>query len=161
MTENTKLPQVTEEKKTDDIVQFTTFGCSGEEYGIEVLKVREIIRMPKITKIPNTDDCVEGIINLRGKVIPVINIRKKFGIQDTENTSQTRIIVMDINNALTGFIVDSVSEVLRIKASDIQPPPPMATTANDSSMCIQGIYGTNEKLISIVDLELLFVVNTI
>ncbi|MDD2908782.1 MAG: chemotaxis protein CheW [Candidatus Gracilibacteria bacterium] len=153
---DTKISQPTDEKKIDGIVQFTTFGCSGEEYGIEVLKVREIIRMPVITKIPNTPDYVEGIINLRGKVIPIVSMRKKFGLQEADNSSQTRIIVMDIHSSITGFIVDCVSEVLRIHSSDIQPPPIMATAQNDSSMCIQGIYGTNDKLISIVDLELLF-----
>lgn len=140
----------------NEILQFVTFNTEGEEYGIEVLKVREIIRIPKITTIPNTPFYVEGIINLRGKVIPIINIRKKFGIPDKENDNQTRIIVMDIHSELTGFIVDSVSEVFRINSSEIQPPPAIVANQNDSSACILGIYSASEKLISIVNLELLF-----
>src|SRR5690349_17367639 len=110
-----------------ELIQLVSFHLDQEEYGVEVLKVREIIRMISITHMPNTPSYVEGIINLRGKVIPVISMRRRFGLADSENNGHTRIIVMDIGGELTGFIVDSVSEVIRISGSEIQPSPSAAS----------------------------------
>ncbi len=109
------------------LTQLVSFVLSNEEYGVEVLRVREIIRMPGITKMPNAPHYVEGIINLRGTVIPIISIRKRFGLQESECNSHTRIMVMDVAGGLTGFIVDGVSEVIRISSNEIQPPPIMVS----------------------------------
>lgn len=111
--------------KSSELIQLVSFMLADEEYGVEVLKVREIIRMPTITKMPNVPQHVEGIINLRGKVIPIISMRRRFGLMESEGGIQTRIIIMDVCGTLTGFIVDSVSEVIRIPNSEIQPPPSM------------------------------------
>lgn len=117
----------------DELIQLVSFRLDSEEYGVEVLKVREIIRMPAITKMPNADQLVEGIINLRGKVIPIVSMRKRFGLLESEYNGQTRIIIMDVANDMTGFIVDAVSEVIRIRSSEIQPPPTMALSGGVSS----------------------------
>lgn len=97
-----------------ELIQLVSFHLDNEEYGVEVLKVREIIRMVIITHMPNTPQYVEGIINLRGKVISIISMRKRFGLLDTEHNNETRAIIMDVGGELLGFTVDAVSEVIRV-----------------------------------------------
>lgn len=138
-----------------ELTQLVSFHLDQEEYGVEVLKVREIIRMITITHMPNTPSYVEGIINLRGKVIPVISMRRKFGLMDAENSSQTRIIVMDIGGELTGFIVDSVSEVIRISGGEIQPSPSAASGGADQEF-ITGVINHGERLLVLLDLDRMF-----
>jgi len=139
----------------DELIQLVSFMLSGEEYGVEVLKVREIIRMLTITKMPNTPHFVEGIINLRGKVIPIISMRKRFGLYEEEYSSQTRIMVMDVPGGLTGFIVDGVSEVIRIHSSEIQPPPLMVSGNIDQDF-ITGVFNHADHLLIIMDIDRMF-----
>jgi purine-binding chemotaxis protein CheW len=107
--------------------KFLTLSLAGEEYGIEILKVKEIIGMMPITTVPLTPPSVKGVINLRGKVIPVVNLRLKFGMEEVAYTDRTCIIVVEIKrqggSVLIGIVVDSVSEVLNIKANDIEETP--------------------------------------
>ena len=133
-----------------ELAQLVSFSIFNEEYGVEVLKVREIIRMTTITHMPNTPPYVEGIINLRGKVIPIMSMRKRFGLAETANDSQTRIIVIDIAGALTGFIVDSVAEVIRISGSEIQPPPSM-TSGGIEQEFIVGVVNRADRLLILLD----------
>lgn len=140
----------------NELIQLVSFMLSDEEYGVEVLKVREIIRMPNITKMPNTPQYVEGIINLRGRVIPIISMRKRFGLLENENSIHTRIIIMDVAGTLTGFIVDSVSEVIRIQSSEIQPPPPMVSSGVIDQDFITGVFNHIERLLIIMDVDQLF-----
>ena len=140
---------------SSELIQLVSFKLDNEEYGIEVLKVREIIRMIPITHMPNTPQYVEGIINLRGKIIPVVSMRKKFGLMEREGCSQTRIVVMDISGELMGFVVDSVSEVIRISSSEIQPPPNVVSGGIDQE-CITGVINQAERLLVLLDLEKLF-----
>lgn len=109
------------------IGKYLIFDLAGEEFGIQILKVREIIGLQDITFIPHTPACVKGVINLRGKVVPVVDLRLKFAMQEAEYTDRTCIIVVGVlvNNAtvLTGVVVDSVSEVLNIAGSDIEDSP--------------------------------------
>jgi purine-binding chemotaxis protein CheW len=142
--------------KHDELIQLVSFMLADEEYGVEVLKVREIIRMPTITKMPNVPQHVEGIINLRGKVIPIISMRRRFNLMDNENTSQTRIIIMDVAGSLTGFIVDAVSEVIRIHSSEIQPPPSMAHSGGIGQEFITGVFNHADRLLIIMDVDLMF-----
>src|SRR5512136_2465452 len=100
-----------------------TFFLSGEEYGIEILKVYEIIGMLPITRVPQTQLCLKGVINLRGKVIPVVDLRLKFGMPEAEFTGETCIIVVHIHGVDVGIIVDRVSEVIDIPTEDIEPAP--------------------------------------
>ena len=142
--------------KSYELIQLVSFMLADEEYGVEVLKVREIIRMPTITKMPNTPMHVEGIINLRGKVIPIISMRKRFSLMENENSIQTRIIIMDVCGSLTGFIVDSVSEVIRIHSSEIQPPPSMVLSGGIGQEFITGVFNHAERLLIIMDIDRMF-----
>ncbi len=144
------LVKVDDSVKRDALIQLVSFMLADEEYGVEVLKVREIIRMPTITKMPNVPQHVEGIINLRGKVIPIISMRRRFNLMESENSNQTRIIIMDVCGSLTGFIVDSVSEVIRIQSSEIQPPPAMVLSGGIGQEFITGVFNHAEILLIIM-----------
>jgi purine-binding chemotaxis protein CheW len=139
----------------DELTQLVSFLVEGEEYGVEVLRVREIIRMTAITRMPNTPAHVEGIINLRGQVIPIISMRKRFGVSDREYCSRTRIIVMDVGGGLTGFIVDAVSEVIRIHGSEIQPPPSVVSGGMGQEF-ITGVINHAERLLVVMDIDRMF-----
>ncbi len=152
---STELVPVKPGQSQGELTQLVSFTLSREEYGVEVLKVREIIRMAGITHMPNTPQYVEGIINLRGKVIPVISMRKRFGMPEQENNARTRIIIMDLEGELMGFIVDAVSEVIRISAGEIQPPPSAATGGGEQE-CIAGVVNRAERLLVLLDLDRMF-----
>jgi len=138
-----------------ELIQLVSFNLGPEEYAVEVLKVREIIRMTTITHIPNTPPSVEGIINLRGKVIPIISLRNRFSMAGSENDQHTRIIVMDIGGKLMGFIVDGVSEVIRISSSEIQPPPSMVAGGVDQDF-ICGVIQHADQLLLMLQLDRMF-----
>jgi purine-binding chemotaxis protein CheW len=114
--------------------KYLTFSLADEEYGIGILKVKEIIGMMRITPVPQTPDFVKGVINLRGKVIPVLDLRLRFGMGGNEYTERSCIIVVEISVGAgkihIGIVVDSVSEVLNIKGSDIEDTPSFGTTLN-------------------------------
>ena len=111
--------------------KYLTFALADEEYGISILKVKEIIGMMSITSVPQTPEFVKGVINLRGKVIPVVDLRLKFGMEATEYTERTCIIVVEIEGTsgaiLMGIVVDAVSEVLNIKGENIENTPTFGT----------------------------------
>lgn len=132
------------------VLQLVTFKLGGEEYAIDILKVQEIIRMVEITSIPSAPEYVEGVINLRGKVIPVINLRKKFGLPVKSVDTQFRIMVVNVGVKI-GIIVDSVSEVLRLPSDTVEPPPPM-TTGNGSEY-ISGVGKFGDRLVILLDIE--------
>jgi purine-binding chemotaxis protein CheW len=112
--------------------KYLTFSLAGEEYGIGILKVKEIIGMMSITRIPQTPEYVKGVINLRGKVIPVIDLRAKFGLEVGEQTERTCVVVVEVSrdggHILMGCIVDSVSEVLNIRENEIEETPDFGTS---------------------------------
>lgn len=135
----------------DVILQLVTFTLSNEEYAVDILKVQEINRMKEITRVPNSPSYVEGVINLRGKVIPVVNLRRKFGLAEKENDEQSRIMIMDIQGITMGLVVDSVSEVLRVPSDIVEPTPPMAS--NISTEFIKGIAKLEDRLIILLDMD--------
>ena len=135
----------------NEILQLVTFNLDNEEYAVAILKVQEIIRMKEITRVPNSPAEVEGVINLRGKVIPVVDLRKKFDLAGKENDEQSRIMIMDIQGITMGLVVDSVSEVLRIPSSTVEPTPPMAS--NISAEFIKGIAKLEDRLIILLDMD--------
>ena len=151
------LPIVKNQDRQDslEIVQLVSFELSGEEYGVDVLSVREIIRMPTITKMPNTPHYVDGIINLRGTVVPIISLRKRFSLMDREQDRQSRILVMEVGNNLTGFVVDAVAEVIRLSSAEIQPSPSIVQ-GNAAQDCITGVINHGERLLISLDLNRLF-----
>ena len=133
-----------------DDYQLVTFLLCDEVYGIEILAVQEIIRMQSITVVPQTIPYVCGIINLRGKVIPVIDLRVRFNLPSTEPTNDTRIIVFEVNHCVMGMIVDGVSQVIRIKSNLIEPPSPLV--ANSDSTYIKGVGKLDKTLLTLLDL---------
>lgn len=135
----------------DEVLQFVTFTLNDEEYAVDILSVQEINRITEITKVPNSPDYVEGVINLRGKVIPVINLRNKFGFEEKATDDDSRIIIMEIQGIINGVIVDSVSEVLRIPASAIEAAPAVAT--DTISKYIKGLAKLENRLIILVEID--------
>lgn len=135
--------------------KYLTFKLADEEYGLEILKVQEIIQMQEVTKVPKTPDFVRGVINLRGKVIPVIELKKKFGMEASEDTDKTCIIVVQIgdhDNTLTlGVIIDEVSEVLDIEAENIQETPSFGQNVNTEFILGMGKIGNNVKMLLDID----------
>ncbi|SBV93340.1 Chemotaxis protein CheW [uncultured delta proteobacterium] len=139
------------QRKDDELLQLVTFSIGEEEFGVDILKVQEIIRTMEITKVPRAQDFVEGVINLRGKVIPIIDLRRRFGFASKPHDKHTRIIVIEINNMIVGFVVDSVSEVLRIPAATVEPPPPVV--AGVESEYISGVGKLEDRLLILLDLD--------
>ncbi|WP_028575340.1 chemotaxis protein CheW [Desulfonatronovibrio hydrogenovorans] len=138
-------------KKDTNLLQLVTFSIGGEEFGVEILTVQEIIRMLEITRVPKAPEFVEGVINLRGKVIPIIDLRKRFGLESKSHDKNTRIVVIEINKMIVGFVVDSVSEVLRIPADTVEPPPPVV--AGLDSEYISGVGKLEDRLLILLDLD--------
>jgi len=130
--------------------KYLTFSLADEEYGLEILKVREIIGIMDITAVPQMPPYVKGVINLRGKVIPVIDLRLKFGLEPAEYTDQTCIVVVDIGT-LTGIIVDTVQEVLDIDESQIDPPPPLGASVDTSFVLGMGKIKDDVKILLDID----------
>ncbi len=104
------------------IIQLVSFVLEDVEYGVDILAVHEILRFPEITRLPNTPDFIKGVINLRGNVIPVVDVRKRFGFSRARMTDLTRIIVIETTDKLTGLMVDNVHQVVRISKNNVDPP---------------------------------------
>jgi purine-binding chemotaxis protein CheW len=132
-------------------IQLVVFDLASEHYGVDISDVREIIRMQNITKVPGATSYVEGIINLRGKVLPVLDLRKRLGLKVAEQTEESRIVVIDITYGEVGVIVDAVTEVLRVPNSSIEPPSAMVTQGN--SDYLRGIAKLSDRLIILLDLN--------
>jgi len=145
-------------KARDREGKYLTFSLAGEEYGIGILKVKEIIGMMPVTPVPKTPPYVKGVINLRGKVIPVADLRLKFDMEETEYTERTCIIVVEIKDGegqvLMGIVVDSVSEVLNIKAGEIEDTP--AFGAGMDTDYILGMAKTAEGVKILLDIDKVF-----
>ena len=138
----------------EDILQLVSFKIGEEEFGVDILKVQEINRLVEITRVPRSPDFVEGVINLRGKVIPIIDLRKRFMMEARESDKDTRIVVVDIEGHVMGMIVDGVSEVLRLPKDTIEPPPDIATSVD--SEYIQGVAMLEDRLLIFLDLSKVF-----
>ena len=140
-------------KKQDvDLLQMVTFKIGEEEFGVDILRVQEIIRIMEITRVPKAPHFVEGVINLRGRVIPIIDLRRRFGLTAREHDKDTRIIVIEINKMIVGFVVDAVHEVLRIPADTVEPPPPAVMGGVDSEY-IKGVGKLDDRLLILLDLD--------
>ncbi|WP_018123562.1 chemotaxis protein CheW [Desulfovibrio oxyclinae] len=134
-----------------ELIQLVTFTIGHEEFAVDILRVQEIIRTMDITNVPRAPEFVEGVINLRGKVIPIVDLRRRFGLESRKHDKHTRIIVIEINMMIVGFIVDSVSEVLRIPSGTIEPPPPVVSGLE--SEYISGVGQLEERLLILLDLD--------
>ncbi len=135
-------------------IQLVVFEIAGSDYGVRILDVREIIRVPQITSVPGAGEAVEGIINLRGQVIPVIDLRKKLGAQARELGREARIVVTSTEGRVVGVIVDAVKEVVRIAASAIEPPPQEVVAESSlGGQAIEGIGRVGERLLILLSLS--------
>ncbi len=131
--------------------QLVVFGLGDEEFGVDIIQVQEIVRLQEVTKIPNAPEFVEGIVNLRGKVIPLIDLRKRFGFAKVEHDDDSRIIVTSFNDNLIGIIVDNVTEVIRLQEEQIEPPPNIV--AGIGREYLQGVGKIENRLVVLLELD--------
>ncbi|MEW6555492.1 MAG: chemotaxis protein CheW [Actinomycetota bacterium] len=139
-----------DDARAADELQLVVFSLGREEFAVEVTQVREIMRMEEITRMPKSPHFVEGIINLRGQIIAVVELSKRLNLEVGERDSDTRIIVVEAEDIKVGMIVDAVSEVLRISADEVEPSPTLATDI--SAAYLQGVVKQDNRLIILLDL---------
>ena len=155
MAEATTQAELSNKALLDKEGKYLTFALANEEYGLEILKVREIFGYMDITAVPQTPEHVKGVINLRGQVIPVIDLRAKFGMETTERTEETCIIVVEITQDNrkfnTGIVVDHVSEVLDIAGEDIEETPQFGASVNTDFILGMGKIGESVKILLDID----------
>ncbi len=132
-------------------VQMVVFKLEKEEFAVDIQQVREVLKMSQVTPLPQSAHYIEGVINLRGEVIPVVDLRKRFELPLGERDGQTRIIIVEIQESNVGLIVDSVTEVLRFSSSAIQPPP--ARVAGTRTDLIEGVGKVADRLLIVLNLE--------
>jgi purine-binding chemotaxis protein CheW len=137
--------------KSEELIQLVSFNIGNEEFGVDILKVQEINRMLPVTRVPNSPEYVDGVINLRGKVIPIIDLRRRFGMERKEADTNTRIVVVELSGMVMGFVVDAVSEVLRIPKGVTEPPPPMV--AGIGAEYITAVGKLEDRLLILLNLE--------
>ena len=134
-----------------DLLQLVSFVIENEEFGIDILKVQEIIRPVDITRVPNAPSFVEGVINLRGRIVPVIDMRKRFNLPERTRDQNTRIVVVELTDKVVGFIMDAVKEVIRVDRSVIEPPPDLAIGID--THYIKGVAKLEDRLLILLELE--------
>ena len=131
--------------------QYLTFELADEQYGVDILAVQEIKGYMAVTRIPNTPDYLKGVLNLRGTIVPIVDLRLKFGMGPTEPTSFTVVVVVNVRERVMGMLVDAVSDVLEMAAKDIQSPPDLGSKVDISF--ISGIGSANERLVTLLDID--------
>ncbi len=131
--------------------QVISFRVGEEEFGVEILRVKEVIRIKEITQLPKTPSFVKGVINLRGDIIPIIDLREKFGLEQVDYTGMTRVIVVEVEGKSIGMVVDSVSQVLRLPTDQIDPPPELAGGVSEEFL--RGVGKLEERLIILLDIN--------
>lgn len=135
----------------DQIIQWVTFRLEDETYGIEVMSVQEVLRVAEITPVPGAPDYVLGIINLRGNVVTVLDTRKRFGLPPKSTDDSSRIVIIEAGDQVVGMLVDSVAEVVYLKASEIESSPNVGN--DESSRFIQGVHSQDGELLILVDVN--------
>ena len=137
--------------ETTELLQLVSFKIANEEFAVDILNVQEINKMTQITKVPNAPDFVEGVINLRGRVIPIIDLRTRLRLEKKEYDKDTRIVVVEISNKTIGFIVDAVREVLRIPKNITEAPPELVSGID--SEFIKAVGKLEDRLLILIDLN--------
>lgn len=140
-----------EERKEEETFQFINFLVDKEWYGIEIIKVKEIIKVPPITYLPSTPNFISGICNLRGNILTIINTKKIFGLSDSILTEESRIVVVESGKIILGFLVDAVSEVVELPKSAIDDP--LVTLEGEKGEYIVGETKLEDKLVAILDID--------
>ncbi len=131
--------------------QFLTFNLAEEFYGVDILKVQEIKGYTAVTRIPNTPEYLKGVLNLRGTIVPIVDLRMKFGMGATQPSSFTVVVVVNVRNRVMGFLVDAVSDVLDLDAKEIQAPPELGSTVDITF--VKGIGSSNDHLVTLLDID--------
>jgi purine-binding chemotaxis protein CheW len=139
------------QKSGEELNQLISFSIGEENYGVDIQKVKEVIRNREITRLPKTPSCIMGVINLRGDVIPILDLRDRFGLEHREYNEMTRVIVVEVDDRSIGMVVDSVSHVLRIGQAEIEPPPPIV--GGISQEYLHGVGKIGEKLIVLLNID--------
>lgn len=132
-------------------LQLVAFCLQGEEFAVDIQKVREVLKITQITPLPQSPEFIEGVINLRGEVLPVVDLRKRFRLTGTGEAGKARIIIVEIEEGLVGLIVDSVTEVLHLKSTAVEPPP--RRLSGGKTEFIQGVGKLGDRLLIILNLE--------
>ena len=133
------------------VLQLVTFIIEKEEFGIDILNVQEIIKPVDITRVPNSNPYVKGVINLRGRIVPVVDLRTRFRLEYREPDKETRIVVVELEDKVVGFLMDAVKQVIRIDKNIIEPPPPQATSFD--SNYLRGVAKLEDRLLTLLDLN--------
>ena len=142
---------VDKESPEEEEIQLVVFQLGNEEYGAAIGQVQEIVNLGEVTRMPKAPEFVEGVINLRGRVVPVIDIGKRFDLPQKERDKNARIMVVLIEGVAMGMIVDSISEVLRVPKEAIEPPPPII--GDISAIFLKGVAKVGDRLVTLVDLD--------
>lgn len=137
--------------ETSGLIQLVGFKLGNEEFAVDISKVQEINRIMNITKIPNSQEFIEGVVNLRGKIVPIMSLRERLGMDKKENDAHTKIIVTEVGGTLIGFIVDEVTEVLRIAHAIIENTP--SIVSGIESELIYGVAKLDDRLLILLNLE--------
>ncbi|MFC1669886.1 chemotaxis protein CheW [Spirochaetota bacterium] len=143
-----------EKISTLNALQIVCFKIGSEEYGIDILQVQEILKLPKVTKLPKSVSFIMGVIDLRGKVIPIVDLSTKFDIETESTSEDKRTVVVDIDGKKIGLAIDSVSYVVKVNQGDIEPPPPVVKGI--SGKYIVGIAKLEESFVVILDIRKIF-----
>lgn len=149
--DNRAIKNETDVDGNDEVLQWVTFQLEQETYGINVMQVQEVLRYSEIAPVPGAPGYVLGIINLRGNVVTVIDTRLRFGLQTTEVTDNSRIVIIESEQQVIGILVDSVAEVVYLKTSEIDSAPNVGT--DESARFIQGVSNREDELLILVDLD--------
>lgn len=131
--------------------QYLTFELAEEQYGVDILRVQEIKGYSAVTRIPNTPEYLKGVLNLRGTIVPIIDLRLKFGMGATSPTPFTVVIVVNVQKRVMGILADAVSDVLEFASKDVQPPPELGSQVDVSF--VAGMGSCNDRLVTLLDID--------
>jgi purine-binding chemotaxis protein CheW len=148
---STQPPPDARPSAATDLLQLVSFVIEGEEFGIDILKVQEIIRPVPVTRVPNAPPFVEGVINLRGRIVPVIDARRRFGLPPRAMDEESRIVVVELTGKTVGFVMDAVREVIRVERGVIEPPPELAVGIDADYL--SGVAKLEDRLLILLDVE--------
>jgi purine-binding chemotaxis protein CheW len=141
-------------KGTGEVKQLIGFMVGAEEYGLELQRVKEVIRMRQVTWLPKAPPSVKGVINLRGDVIPIVDLRERFGLSAQEQQSRTRVIVAEVRGRLVGMVVDAANQVVRVPEDQFDPPPPI--TGELAKGLVTAVGKVEDRLVIMIDVDRIF-----
>lgn len=141
-----------QDSNSNDLLQLVIFKLGTEEFGVDIMQVQEIIRMPEITRIPKSPEYIKGVINLRGKIIVVMDLDSRFRMNSNELTDESRIIVVDIDGTVVGMVVDSVSEVIRMSGANVDATPEIISQKIEAEY-LKGVGKIDDRMLILLNLE--------